>query len=176
MRLLSPLVVVLAGTVLLGGCAEQATPGQSPTASRAPAPTPSETPDDDGSEDVRAEIERQVEAYWAATVQAQRGNPDRGLFNGVAGPELTEQEVKTATDYQGWGIVREGAPSISDLTIESLGEDEALALQCVDHTEWVVPEAAEDDLGAVPTALRLERHDGTWLVIEYVEAPEELTC
>jgi len=171
--------VLLGATVLaVAGCSGDAEPEASPTASASasassadPTPTPTPTP----TEDVEAQVLRSYDAYWAATVAAQRGNPDPALFNGNTADEQRELELQIARDYQASGITREGAPTISGQDVEVTG-DQAVVFACVDHSTWLVPQAGGDRIGVVPTTVRVERVAQTWLVTEFVESEADRTC
>lgn len=132
----------------------------------------SPTPDDGEAQDAVLEA---YEAYWAAVVEAQRGNPDPALFEGVASGPLVEEAVAQARQFQELGIVREGAPAFSAVKVDIEGT-EATVVACVDNSEWVVP-GVEDDLADVlPGGVVLEERDGTWLVVDTRRPPDAFTC
>jgi len=115
------------------------------------------------------------DAYWQASVAAQRGDPDPQLFSGSTGDALVELELKVARSSQEGGVVREGAPTITAVDVEITGE-EALVFSCVDHSTWLMPGAGGTPPGVVPTTLRMEQVDGAWLVMENVESDPSRTC
>jgi len=113
--------------------------------------------------------------YWDATVAAQRGNPDPALFADNTSGALVELELADARQYVALGIVRQGAPSFANVTVNVAG-DTATVWACVDNSKWVVPEATDAPLGVLPTGLSLERIAGAWFVTKYVEPPANFTC
>jgi len=163
-------VGLVAGTVV--GCSSSSPDPSgsttSPTVSASPSPDPSATA-------VQAEVLAVYHRYWDATVAAQRGNPDPTLFTGNATGPLVEEEVAQAAQYQKLGIVREGEPGFSKVTVEVHG-DSAEVRACVDYSNWVAA-GVEDNLPDVaPAGLRLERIGDAWLVTEYVKPPADFTC
>lgn len=171
-RVVSAVVAVV--VALLAGCSSSAEepPGltASPTVSATPTPEPS-----DDTAAVEAAILEVYYAYWDATVAAQRGNPDSELFTGNATGPLVEEEVAQARQFRDLGIVREGEPAFSSVTVDQDG-DTATVLACADYTTWVVP-GVEDTLPDIaPSGVQLEREVGAWFVTAHVMPPESFTC
>jgi len=168
-------VVVAVGLVVgaVVGCSSSVKPSGStaaPTASASLSPDPSAS-----AAAVQAAVLDVYHRYWDATVAAQRGNPDPALFADNTKGALVEQELADAKQYVSLGIVREGAPTFSSVTVEADG-DQATVLACVDNSKWVVPEATGEPLGVLPTGLSLERIAGAWFVTKYVDPPASFTC
>jgi hypothetical protein len=170
-------VVLVVGGVLtagLVGCTSSAKEPPGLTASPTVSVTPTPEPTDDTAV-VEAAILEVYYRYWDATVAAQRGNPDPTLFADNTRGQLVEEKLAQARQYQEYGIVREGEPSFSNVSVEVEG-DRATVLACVDNSTWIVP-GVEDDLPDVlPGGLLLEQIDGAWLVTDRVEAPADFTC
>jgi len=168
-------VVVAVGLVVgaVVGCSSSVKPSgstTSPTVSASPSADPSAS-----AAAVQAAVLDVYHRYWDATVAAQRGNPDPTLFTGNATGPLVEEEVAQAAQYQKLGIVREGEPGFSKVTVEVHG-DSAEVRACVDYSNWVAA-GVEDNLPDVaPAGLRLERIGDAWLVTEYVKPPADFTC
>jgi len=113
--------------------------------------------------------------YWDATVAAERGNPDPALFADNTKGALVEKKLNQAKQFQEYGIVRQGAPTFSNVTVEVQG-DQATVLACVDNSKWVIPGVESTVAPVLPGGLRLERIDGAWFVTDDVEPPANLTC
>src|SRR4051812_34132517 len=158
--LVTSALLLAVGCSTLAGCtsdAPESPEAPSVTASSA-APEPSPTPSDTAEADVLAAYHR----FWDARVAAERGNPDPGLFTGVAQGAIVEDSLAVAKNYAEFGIVREGAPVISDTTVTITG-DTAVVSACVDHNSWSVPGEAETPLPPKATGVTLVRSDAGWL-------------
>lgn len=84
--------------------------------------------------------------------------------------------LRPARQYEEWGVVREGEPVITEVEVDvAPSADSATVHACVDHRSWVIPDA-EGGPQVVATSVVVEESADGWLVTEYVEAPEELTC
>lgn len=173
MRRVIVLVVSLAAAVGVAGCSSSGEEPPGLTAS--PTASPTTTSEDGVDAGTEAAVLDAYYAYWDATVAAQRGNPDPTLFEGVATGPLVEEAVAEAQQFADLGIVREGEPTFSDVTVEVEGAT-ATVLACVDNSAWVVP-GVEDDLEDVlPGGVVLEQQGDRWLVTGSVEAPAAFTC
>ena len=170
-------VVLVVGGVLTAGLVGCTSSAQEPPRLTA-SPTVSVTPTPEPTEDTAAEEAAILDVYygyWAATVAAQRGNPDPTLFADNTRGQLVEEELATARQYVDLGISREGEPAISNVVVEA--DDEAAEVwACVDNSTWVVPEAQGELVGVLPTGLHLEFVDGAWFVTDYVSPPVDFTC
>ncbi len=172
-RVIVTVVSMLAAALGVAACSSSGE--EPPGLTVSPTASPPTTSEDGVDADTEAAVLDAYYAYWDATVAAQRGNPDPTLFaDNTRGP-LVEEELATARQYAELGISREGEPAFSDVVAEVDG-DGADVWACVDNSQWVVPEAAGDPLGVLPTGLHLERADGDWYVIEYVSVPSGLSC
>lgn len=161
-------VVAACGAGLVGcTSAAQEPPGltASPTVSVTPTPEPTE----------EAAILNVYRRFWAANVAAEGGNPDPTLYEGIAAGPAVEVELAIARQYHEQGIVKEGEPSFSEVTVVVDG-DTARVGACVDHSGWVPAGASPPSPPVVPTELVLEHVDGVWLVQDYVEPTVELSC
>jgi len=169
--------LVIAGAAVIAGLAGCTSTAEEPSGSTAaPTASASLSPDPSASSAaVQAAVLDVYHRYWDATVAAQRGNPDPALFADNTKGALVEQELADAKQYVSLGIVREGAPTFSSVTVEADG-DQATVLACVDNSKWVVPEATGEPLGVLPTGLSLERIAGAWFVTKYVDPPASFTC
>lgn len=174
MRVLCGAVLV---AVLVAGCApssgEPAPATVSATVSA--SPTPSVDAEAAQREQDEAAILDVYSRYWEANVAAQRGNPDPGLFDGVATGALVEERLAEARQFQEFGIVREGQPSFSQVTVDLDGA-EATVWACVDYSSWVVPDSEGDAPGVVPGGVVLNEIEGSWLAVGHVSAPEDFAC
>ncbi|MBO3085526.1 hypothetical protein [Cellulomonas fengjieae] len=172
-RLLSIAVLVL-GAVSLGACSPDAEPSVTePSSTTAtPTPTPTETVVDD-----EAAVQAAFDRYWAAEVEAQRGNPDPALFVGVAEGTMVEDSLAIARDFQANGLVREGAPTFSGQLMDVQG-DAATVLVCVDNSTWTVAgQTVEPGISLVqPNGLSFARRGEAWVVTEAFVPPAEYTC
>jgi hypothetical protein len=158
------------GSVAPSTPASATAPAPAAPPSPTPTPTPTSTPVDE------AAVLAAYQAYWAASVAVQAGNVDPQLFAGNTGDALIELQMKSARDYQEWGVAREGEPGLSDVDVEVDGT-QARVFACVDYTTWVIPGADEGEApGVVPATVRLEQVDGAWLVMEFVESDPARTC
>lgn len=165
--------VVAAAALGLAGCSSPAEEPPGLTAS--PTSTSSATSTADADAETEADVLDAYHRYWAATVAAQRGNPDPTLFADNTRGALVEEELATARQYAELGISREGEPVVSDVAVELAG-DTADVWACVDNSAWVVPAAEGDPAGVLPTGLHLEWLDDAWYVTEYVTPPAGFTC
>lgn len=166
--------LLVLGATLLVGCSSGAPSPAGLTASASQTPAATATPDAAAVDE--AQVRDVYARFWVALVAAERGDPDPTLFAGVATGEIVEAEMLSARNYQEWGIVREGEPVISDVTVRIDG-DTALVAACVDQSQWVVPDAGEDEApDVVSPEVEVTRVDGQWLVTRYVEPSIGLTC
>lgn len=168
-------VVVAVGLVVgaVVGCSSSVKPSgstTSPTVSASPSADPSAS-----AAAVQAAVLDVYHRYWDATVAAQRGNPDPALFADNTKGALVEQELADAKQYVSLGIVREGAPTFSSVTVEADG-DQATVLACVDNSKWIVPEATGAPPGVLPGGLHLELIGDAWFVTKYVDPPAGFAC
>jgi hypothetical protein len=170
-------VVLVIGVVLIAGVVGCTSAAQEPPGLTA-TPTVSLTPTPEPTEDtavVEAAILDVYYRYWAATVAAQRGDPDPTLFADNTRGLLVEEELATARQYVDLGISREGEPEISNVVVEA--DDEAADVwACVDNSTWVVPEAQGESVGVLPTGLHLELVEGAWFVTDYITPPVDFAC
>ncbi len=163
----------LVPVLIVSGCSS---PGEEPPGLTA-TPTPSVTPatvDDDDTE-AEAAVLDVYDRFWAANVEAERGNPDPALYVGIADGPAVEVELAIARQYQESGIAKEGEPVISEPVVEIDG-DEARVAACVDHTGWVPAGAPAPVPGVVATEVIVNRVGDDWVVSEYVEPTLELPC
>ena len=177
-RAVCALVVLVVGGVLtagLVGCTSSAKEPPGLTASPTVSVTPTPEPTDDTAAVEEAAILDVYRRFWAANVVAERGNPDPTLYEGIAVGMAVELELAVARQYQEQGIVKEGEPSFSEVTVVVDG-DTARVGACVDHSGWVPAGASPPSPPVVPTELVLEHVDGVWLVQDYVEPTVELVC
>jgi hypothetical protein len=169
-------VVVAVGLVVgaVVGCSSSVKPSgstTSPTVSASPSPDPSAS-----AAAVKAQVLAVYHRYWDAAVQAQRGNLDPNPFLGVATGAIVERWMSDSRELKGYGVVREGEPGFSKVTVVVNG-DTATVFACVDNSTWVVPGAENGNVPDVlPGGVALERRDGGWIVVDSVKAPETLTC
>lgn len=162
----------------LSACGSDASDGQTSDPLPAPSSSQSDSPEPEptvSASDDEAEILAVYHAHWDARVAAQKGNPDPALFDGNTVGPLVEEEVARARTFEQYDIVREGAPSFSEVSV-SVDGDFAQVTACVDFSAWVVPEAEVDpDVPEViPSTADVERIDGQWLVTNVVET--DLAC
>jgi len=168
-------VVVAVGLVVgaVVGCSSSVKPSSSTT-----SPTVSASPSADPSASaaaVQAAVLAVYHRYWDAVVAAERGNPDPALFADNTKGALVEEKLAVATQYQKYGIVRQGAPSFANVTVEVQG-DQATVLACVDNSKWIVPEATGAPPGVLPGGLHLELIGDAWFVTKYVDPPAGFAC
>ena len=171
------LVVLVVGGVLTAGLVGCTSAAQEPPGLTA-SPTVSVTPTPEPTEDAAAEEAAILNVYrrfWAANVAAEGGNTDPTLYEGIAAGPAVEVELAIARQYHEQGIVKEGEPSFSEVTVVVDG-DTARVGACVDHSGWVPAGASPPSPPVVPTELVLEHVDGVWLVQDYVEPTVELVC
>lgn len=164
-------VFLVAGAVV--GCSSPVKPSSStaaPTASASLSPDPSAS-----AAAVQAAVLDVYHRYWDAVVAAERGNPDPALFADNTKGALVEEKLAVATQYQKYGIVRQGAPSFANVTVEVQG-DQATVLACVDNSKWIVPEATGAPPGVLPGGLHLELIGDAWFVTKYVDPPAGFAC
>ncbi len=172
-RVIVTVASMLVAVVGVAGCSSSAEEPPGLTAS--PTASPTTTSENGADADTEAAILEAYYAYWDAMVAAQRGNADPTLFDGIATGPLVEEAIAEARQFADLGIVREGEPSFSDVTVE-VEDATATVLACVDNSAWFVP-GVEDDLADVlPGGVLLERHDDAWLVTGSVEPPGGFTC
>ena len=177
MRGARAVVVLAVGGVLtagLVGCTSSAKEPPGLTASPTVSVTPTPEPTDDTAA-VEAAILDVYRRFWAANVVAERGNPDPTLYEGIAVGMAVELELAVARQYQEQGIVKEGEPSLSEVTVFVDG-DTARVGACVDHSGWVPAGAPPPSPAVVPTEVVFEQVDGAWLVQDFVEPTVELPC
>ncbi|MDN5559654.1 MAG: hypothetical protein L0G23_09505 [Ruaniaceae bacterium] len=176
--------VPLAG--LLIACAPTAEVSESPTpeptvvstdaaTESASDPDPQPTTDPESTAGIEDEVLDVYFRFWAAAVEAQRGNPDPALFEGLAVPELVEEEMREARNYQEWGVTREGEPGFSDTTVIVDGE-RAVVSSCVDYTTWVIPEAENEDVVPARSSLEMMMIDGEWLATQFLAVDGDPRC
>ena len=173
-RAVGALVVGGVLTAGLVGCTSSAQEPPGLTAS----PTVSATPTPEPTDDTAAEEAAILDVYyrfWAANVAVERGNPDPALYEGIATGPAVEVELAIARQYQEQAIVKEGEPSLSEVTVVVDG-DTARVGACVDHSGWVPAGAPPPSPAVVPTEVVFEQVDGAWLVQDFVEPTVELPC
>ena len=168
--------LVVGGVVTVGlvGCtsAAQEPPGLTASSTVSVTPTPEPTDDAAAEEAAILDVYRR---FWAANVAAEGGNPDPMLYEGIAGGPAVEVELAIARQYQEQGIVKEGEPSFSEVTVVVDG-DTARVGACVDHSGWVPAGASPPSPAVVPTEVVLEPVAGVWLVQDYADPTVELVC
>lgn len=177
MRLLGPVIVVLAVTALLVGCAEEATPEQGSGVPPASSPTPSEAPEDDV-----AAITDAFERYLDAVVAMENGpSPDPALLFGIATDDVAGEHVRRAAEYQSNGIRRVGEPAVGTPDVSVDGEEARLEV-CIDEDGWTAevadgtPVTASPE-GPTPRVYGFAQVDGAWLVSALVPQVEAtITC
>ena len=164
-------VGLLAGTVV--GCSSSVKPSSSttsPTVSASPSPDPSAS-----AAAVQAAVLAVYHRYYDAVVAAQRGNPDPALFAGVAQGAFVEEALARARQFQTNGIVREGAPTFSNVTVTVDGES-ALVWACVDNSKWVIPGVESTFAPVQPGGVGLNKIDGSWVVTSVSRPPADFKC
>lgn len=163
--------LALAATVALAGCAEDpATPAGLSTTTASPAPTATPTADEEAA--VREVFDR----FWAAMAEAERGNPDPALFADSATGAIVEEEMALAAQYQRDGIVREGAPTFKDVTVEIDGGT-ATVWSCLGNATWRVPGVDYGDTpDFLPNGTVLDTSTGDWRVTGLVPGREGMAC
>ena len=164
-------VVVVAGAMV--GCSSPVKPSGS-TGSSTMSATSSPDPSASAAA-VQAAVLDVYHRYFDAVVAAERGNPDPALFADNARGALVEKELAVARQFQEYGIVREGAPTFSNVTVKVDG-DSATVWACVDNSAWKVPGVKDDLPDVLPGGVVLERIDSIWLVTDLGRPPQEFTC
>lgn len=132
----------------------------------------------------RQEVEALYERYWDLRVESENV-PELldGHYDGVIVQDLVEFEEMKIGRYQSMGLVRVGAPSVTDVEVEVDG-DSARIVACLDEDEWeaeiegeIVPPPDEDLLGSTPVGADAERQDGRWILVSFDDASgEEKEC
>lgn len=180
----------LAVAVALGGCgsdSDNAPDGLDATddpASEASTPATDEPRDEaqDGDEGTDADEEALLELFdefWAAAVASENGpDTDPALFEDVAGPDLIEERVARAREWEELGFHREGEPALEHVTVRVNG-DEARIEFCRDEQEWLVldDEGEPFDVetsGFTANVMTAERSDDKWLFMD-LAGPSEAT-
>ena len=169
-------VLVVGGVLMAGlvGCTSSAKEPPGLTASPTVSVTPTPEPTDDTAAEEAAILDVYYR-YWDAIVAAERGNPAPALFVGIAQGAHVEEEIAQARQFQEYGIVREGEPAFSNVTVMVDGES-ALVWACVDNSAWVVPDVETTVKPVQPGGVRLETIDGSWIVTETSRPPADFTC
>ena len=164
-------VFLVAGAVV--GCSSSVKPSGSttlPTVSASLSPDPSVS-----AAAVQAAVLDVYHRYYDAVVAAQRGNPDPALFAGVAQGAFVEEALARARQFQTNGIVREGAPTFSNVTVTVDGES-ALVWACVDNSKWVIPGVESTFAPVQPGGVGLNKIDGSWVVTSVSRPPADFKC
>ncbi|PZF82756.1 hypothetical protein C1I92_15360 [Jiangella anatolica] len=148
----------------------------------APEPTASvsETTASQDEEEIRTVFERYVDAV----VEAQSGASDdpAALFEGLATESTIEVNAGIASRYAAQGIVRVGAPVITDVNVQVVDRSGVVSA-CMDESEWLpqltsgeeIPPAPEQ-LEPHPVVYEMVQSDGSWLVGDPIEPGGTITC
>jgi len=169
--------VVVAVSLVVGAVVGCSSPVVKPSGSTA-SPTVSASPSPDPSASaaaVKGEVLAVFHRYYDAVVAAQRGNPDPALFAGIAQGAFVEEALARARQFQTNGIVREGAPTFSNVTVTVDGES-ALVWACVDNSKWVIPGVESTFAPVQPGGVGLGKIDGSWVVTSVSRPPADFKC
>lgn len=140
------------------------------------ASTASATPTATDEADAAAVLEK----FWAERVRVESsGDYDNANFEGILGSTMIEPQLQRYKQYGEWGFQRVGKPELRDFTAEVDGAT-AIATVCVQEDEWgakadIKVDEAEPQ-GWYASSHRLERTDGTWLIVGTVKTPAGVTC
>ena len=171
---MSKRIVSWLGTVLLSGTLVACSPGIGSGESLVPGGVVSSdsAPGSTTLQEVEAEILDVYFGYWAARVEAQRGNVTPDVFGGHVMPIRLEEDLQEARMYAEWGVQREGEPGISETTVEIDG-DRAVVMSCIDYNTWVIPEADHPETMEIArTRIELLLIDGRWMINDWLTIPE----
>ncbi len=169
-RALGPLGAALV-VGCLAACSTPSAPAVTPAATRVatPSPTPSEDPE--------AEILSAVHGFYEALATISHGDVDPAHFDGFATGAIVEKEIADGRHAVETGLLYEGEPTLSDITIEIDDDDAATVLLCVDNANWHPPEIDTTGKDMVRRgALIAERIDEAWLITDSFGAPDTFTC
>ncbi|MBB0230957.1 hypothetical protein [Streptomyces calidiresistens] len=182
-------VLLTAVACLTAGCSssgeEQEGAGEIMGAETAPpeSPTGAAEGEETGTEEADvAALEQLYRDYWKALIALENGDAlDPGLFEGIATPGVTEEQISRVQPMKDDGIRREGEPAVDDPVVELISDDSARIESCVDPENWTAVRNGENlpiqSAGKSPRVVLAERTSGTWLISE--ERPSEeavLTC
>lgn len=165
-RLLSGLVaLILATGGALAACSSTPQPGPdasaSPTEQRTPPPTTSYT-----DAELQEHIINQYWKFWEALKQAELGNPDITLFDGLAHGHILNEILATAEQRRIEEAPRLGEPVwTSDLEVIIYEDQESVdVVACVDRGSWVPASVTEPQEEVVQYTLSFHNIYDEWVV------------
>lgn len=145
---------------------------------------PTATVTQDASSQAEEEIRTVFDRFIDAVVEAQSGRSDdpAALFDGLATDETIEFNAGIASRYADQGIVRVGAPVISDVNVQVVDRSGVVSA-CMDESAWspqlatgeAIP-PAEEQLTPHPVVYEVVDSDGSWLIGEAIEPGGTITC
>ncbi|WP_165988049.1 hypothetical protein [Streptomyces sp. YIM 98790] len=129
-----------------------------------------------------AALEQLYQDYWAALIALENGEDlDPALFEGIATPGVTEEQISRVQPMKDDGIRRVGEPVIDEITVELAPDGSARIQSCAGPEGWTAVRNGEEvpiqSAGRSPRVVLAERASGTWLISE--ERPSEeatITC
>lgn len=177
-RILTPLLAVVLALGACGTTEDEPAP-TTPSPTQAPTPEPEPEPTEDAEVPAVLDV---FERYVAALVEMENGpDPDPTALFGVAGEQVTIDQVQRVQRYADQGIRRVGEPEVGTAEVAVDGDTARLEV-CIDEDGWTAESdqgaaIQEDPLGPRPRAFELTREDGAWLVTALL--PQEgasITC